>query len=83
MSPAQGHTVIVQGPGVVSNGTNTQAAIVTRVWSPTMVNLMVFPDAGLTAYALTSVVFCQDEVEAAEAVNHGTTTVAYFPTKVA
>jgi len=81
MSPTQGRTVIVQGLGVASNGINTQAAVVTRMWSPTMVNLMVLPDAGVP-YALTSVVFCQDETEAAEAVNHGTTTVAYFPTKV-
>lgn len=73
--PKPGHTVMVLG--VESNGTNEQAALVTRVWgghakpNQYTVNLCVFPDgpcpAGQGTMSLTTVRFVQTKSEAIQA----------------
>ena len=42
--PSVGRVVLVTG--VSSNGVDVQPAIITRVWNPDCVNVMVLPDSG-------------------------------------
>lgn len=46
MSPTKGRIVLVTTPGREINGQIEHAAIVTQVWSDTMVNVMLMPGAG-------------------------------------
>lgn len=47
--PSIGRVVIMRHTTEPSNGATDHPAIINRVWSDTMVNLMVFPDCGAAA----------------------------------
>jgi len=66
-TPAIGRIVHLIGPYAVSNGADVAPAIITRVWSPEMVNVTAFPDCG-GAQPATSVKLVADE-EAVRAIN--------------
>lgn len=63
MKPTVGRIVHFRSlTGESFNGTHDpQAAIITRVWSESVVNLTVFPDAG-TPFSETSVTFLQSDL---------------------
>lgn len=46
MKPTKGRIVLVTTPDLKINGQTEHAAIVTQVWSETMVNTIAFPGAG-------------------------------------
>lgn len=85
MKASIGRTVIVIG--VNSNGSDTHAAVITRVWSDRStkdgavgVNLTVFPD--LSSPMQLGSVMLHDTQEAALAARYGTTApVAHWPTR--
>jgi len=54
---------VVKGKSLVSNGIDEHPAVINRAWSPSCVNLTVFPDCG-TSYSRTSVPFYQSREEA-------------------
>jgi hypothetical protein len=56
MKPTLGRIVLVTTPGYPINGQVEHAAIVTQVWSDTMINTMTFPGSG-DPKAVTSVAF--------------------------
>lgn len=55
-TPAVGDVVLLREPGIGDNGLNDgpAAAMVTKVWSDSLVNLIVFP-SGLSPTVRTSV----------------------------
>lgn len=74
--------LIVVGPVATSNGADHAPAIITRVWSPDMVNVMVFPDA-ITPRPATSVTVYADEAAAREAIaSNRYANAAYWPPRV-
>jgi hypothetical protein len=82
-TPAIGRIVHLIGPYANSNGTDVAPAIITRVWSDTMINVTAFPDCGGTTSA-SSVKFVADEA-AARAINEGSEypqSVAFWPPRV-
>jgi hypothetical protein len=85
-APSLGRTVIVYG--VYANGSDRHPGVVTRVWSPTVVNATVFPD-GAQPVTRGSIDFYASEREAMDVVRHAsemglhTPTVAYYPPRVA
>ena len=46
MKPTKGRIVLVTTPDLAINGQKEHAAIITQVWSDTMVNTMLMPGAG-------------------------------------
>lgn len=62
-TPTLGRIVLVKGDRVMSNGSRVHPAIVTRVFSPDVINVMVMPDAR-TPEPQTSVHLVADEVAA-------------------
>lgn len=77
--PTVGRIVFVVGGPAKANGTDVAPAIITRVWSDHMVNVTVFPDAGISpAVAATSVQLADTEDEA-RALLTDQSRVAYWP----
>lgn len=77
MDPTIGRIVIVKG--LQSNGSDEHPAVVTRVWNPTYLNVMVLPDAG-QPQAVTSIAFFQTRDEAVAALPTAAGgRVAYWP----
>lgn len=56
MTPSIGRVVLVRSADHVVNGQVEHAAVVTRVWSPTLINATVFLDT-LDPIALTSITY--------------------------
>jgi hypothetical protein len=87
-TPSIGRTVIYRW-NQSTNGADRHPAVITRVWGPAMVNLMVFFDAAVPRPE-TSVTLFNDEWEADEYIKqrleHEGPSAAYrcahFPTKV-
>jgi hypothetical protein len=46
MKPTKGRIVLVTTPGRPINGQEEHAAIITQVWSETMINTVTFPGIG-------------------------------------
>lgn len=46
MKPTKGRIVLVTVPGDPVNGQEEHAAIITQVWSETLINTMTFPGIG-------------------------------------
>ena len=75
-----GRIVLVVGGPAVSNGTDVGPAIINRVWTDQMVNVTVFPDAGISpALAATSVPLFDTEDEARTRLPN---TAAFWPPRV-
>lgn len=74
---------MVLGGPAVSNGADVAPAVITRVWSDELVNVMVFPDGSDQPRAATSVRLCRDEDRArahlAGVVASSAVPVAYWP----
>lgn len=83
MKPSIGRIVLVTGPAASSNGTDIAPAVITRVWSDTMINVTVLPDAG-APFPATSVKLVEDEATAADinAQAEHPQNVAYWPPRV-
>jgi len=82
-APLVGRMVRVIGPVAEANGADEAPAIITRVWSDTMVNVTVFPDNADVRRA-TSVRLFETEAEARE---HAARTdypmaLAFWPARV-
>ncbi len=72
---------ILHVKGVNSNGTDVQAAMVTRTWGGTVVtsvNLQVFQDAA-PVLCLTSVPFVQSRDDAEVCMQRGAMMIAFWP----
>lgn len=80
---SQGRMVLLIGGVARSNGTDTAPAIVTRAWSDTMVNLIVYPDCAQPAVA-PSITLFEDEQAARDwiAADEYRSTAAYWPPRV-
>ncbi len=63
MKPTKGRIVLVTTPQLKINGQTEHAAIVTQVWSETMINTMTFPGSG-EPRAVTSVDYADPPSEA-------------------
>ena len=63
MTPSKGRIVLVNTPDAPINGQIEHAAIVTQVWSESMVNTMAFPGTG-DPVAVTSVPYADPPSEA-------------------
>lgn len=76
--PSQGRIVIVPVNPELNNGADTASAIITRVWSDTVVNVRVFLDASNETPARTSVALYPTADEAVTSGQH----VAWWPPRV-
>lgn len=83
MKPSIGRIVHVTGPAASANGVDIAPAIITRVWSDTMLNVTVFPDAA-TPRPATSVKLVEDEATASDinAQAEHPQNLAYWPPRV-
>lgn len=81
MKPSIGRIVIVTGTAAVSNGATEAPAMITRVWSDTMINVVVFPDSA-SPRALTSVSLHPDAETAKGACTLPSMNAAYWPPRV-
>lgn len=82
-TPSVGRIVHLIGIHANSNGADVAPAIITRVWSDTMVNVTAFPDSG-NAHSVTSVKLVETEDEA-RAINREAEhpqSVAFWPPRV-
>jgi hypothetical protein len=76
VKPSIGRVVHLVGVHAMGNGVDVAPAIITRVWSDTLVNVTVFPDCG-TPHSATSVKLVDDETEARSLTN-----AAFWPPRV-
>lgn len=81
--PSLGGIVLVNAAalGIDNNGGDQAPAVITRVWSDTLVNLRILADSGETPWK-TSVLLFQTPEEYAEARDAGKTYGCYWPPRV-
>jgi hypothetical protein len=82
-TPAIGRIVHLIGPYANSNGSDVAPAIITRVWSDTMINVTAFPDCA-APQTVTSVKLVEDEATASDinAQAEYPQSVAFWPPRV-
>jgi hypothetical protein len=81
MKPSIARIVLVTGAVAVSNGATVAPAMITRVWSDTLVNLTVFPDCA-PPVNLTSVSLHPDAETARGTCAFPSSNAAYWPPRV-
>ncbi|CUW29711.1 MULTISPECIES: hypothetical protein [Streptomyces] len=65
MTPDVGDVVLVPADPAANNGAPIAPAVITRVWSPTTVNVRVLTDSSATAEWRTSLLYAEDLATAA------------------
>jgi hypothetical protein len=65
--PSVGRIVLVPMEPTSNNGAEVAPAIITRVWSPTCVNLRVIPDSPTSPFLRTSQTYAEELPLAADA----------------